>query len=100
MKTVVNRFSASSFICRYGGDEFVMILYLQGEEQFKLLCKALREEITNRCKAHTDAYVVTVGIGYEEMVKENTFQVCLKRADENMYLDKERVKAGMEETVA
>ena len=38
-------------------------------------------------------YTLSVGIGYERLMeKDDSFQRCIQRADEKLYLDKEKCK--------
>ena len=89
LKATQKALIASAFIGRYGGDEFVLIASVTDEKEVKAIASAIREEIDRRCKAHNESYVVTVGIGYDELLgDDDTFQKCMQRADHKLYLDK------------
>ena len=88
------------FLGRYGGDEFVMIAHPVKEEELKELIEAVRENITARCVNEKKPYRLTVGVGYDELCGgQDTFQKCMKRADDNLYQDKERIKQSLKESM-
>ena len=89
LKATQKALIASAFLGRYGGDEFVLIASVADEKEVDAISSSIREQIDKRCKAHTESYLVTVGIGYDEMLgDDDTFQKCMQRADHKLYLDK------------
>lgn len=89
-------FSESAFICRYGGDEFVMIVHAADEEALKPLFDIIRSGIEYECKAQGTPYILSVSLGSAEFRSEaDSIQECMRRADIKLYEDKKRSKAGI-----
>jgi diguanylate cyclase (GGDEF)-like protein len=93
LKTVVWNRSTPIFLARFGGDEFILIAHLKDEDALKELIREIRAEIAAQCRAAVTPYQISVGIGYSELRQgQDSFQLCMQRADQNLYLDKERCK--------
>ncbi len=89
-------FSESAFICRYGGDEFVLIVHAADEEALKPLFDIIRSGIEYECKAQGTPYILSVSMGSAEFRSEaDSIQECMRRADIKLYEDKKRSKAGV-----
>ena len=53
------------------------------------------------CKSENKPYLLTIGIGYDEMLgEEDTFQKCMQRADDKLYINKEYIKAKQKKSTA
>ena len=93
LKEIVRKQNTPIFLGRFGGDEFILIAHLKDEDALKELIREIRAEIAAQCRAAGTPYQISVGIGYSELRPEqDSFQMCLQRADQNLYLDKERCK--------
>jgi diguanylate cyclase (GGDEF)-like protein len=76
-----------SFIGKYGGDEFIIIIYPVTRGETDLLINEIRNEIDVRVKDMD--YTLPISAGYDEINgKEDSFQNCIKRADSELYQDK------------
>ncbi len=81
------------FLGRYGGDEFIIIAHPFEEKEIEALKQSIRENVVSRCRKEKKEYTLSVGIGYERLMeKDDSFQKCIQRADEKLYLDKEKCK--------
>ena len=80
------------FLGRYGGDEFVIIAHPVSETEIESLKKNIRENVSALCKKENRPYMISVGVGYDELKENDTFQKCMQRADEKLYKDKEECK--------
>ncbi len=81
------------FIARISGDEFIMILHAGDEKDTEDLTAEIREKIKLGCINKETPYILSVGIGCEELGREDdSFRKCMERADRRMYEDKDRVK--------
>lgn len=95
LKTVINRHSMPSFLGRYGGDEFIMILHPERLEEVDQLIAEVREEIRIGCEAICP---LSLSAGYDVLLGEHdSVQSCIQRADKKLYLDKEYRKLHTEE---
>ena len=93
LKKVISNHNIPVFLGRYGGDEFIMIVHPNTEEELKPFIEEFRSEIENECRSNNAEFTISIGIGYDELKEEpDTFQKCLQRADKNLYEDKERIK--------
>lgn len=89
LRKVVNRRGIPSFLGRYGGDEFILILHPTDREETGLLLNELSAEIEQCCGDLELPYILTVSAGYEELAGEqDSFQSCILRADQKLYESK------------
>ena len=78
-----------SFLCRYGGDEFILILHPKGIDEVEPLILEIRGEIDQE----EGQYPLSVSAGYDTLSDTNdSIQDCIIRADKKLYLDKEHRK--------
>ena len=93
LESVAGNSGLPVFLGRYGGDEFVMIVFVQHENELTEMIDSIRKGIQTRCAYKNKPYRISVGVGYDVLQGENdTFQKCLQRADKKLYLDKEYCK--------
>ena len=80
------------FIGRYGGDEFTMIVRsVNDDEAMNGLISVFREILKE--KTGNLRYKIEASVGYDFLNgADDTAEACMKRADEKMYLDKQRKK--------
>lgn len=93
LKKVTKECSMPSFLGRYGGDEFVLILHPHNEMELEAIMVSVREEISETCLSEKTPYTITVGIGCDEYLgAHDSMQNCMQRADYKLYLDKQYTK--------
>lgn len=93
LRHVVKNHNAPMFLARYGGDEFILITHAADEGEIEPLIGEIREQIDARCRAEATPYRLSIGAGCDALMgAEDTFQKCMQRADEKLYLDKARQK--------
>ena len=86
LKKVVRSTNTPSFLGRYGGDEFILIVHPAAVEEVDRMIADIREEVAR----HETPYVLSVSAGYDELLGEqDSVQNCIRRADKKLYLDKE-----------
>ena len=87
LKTVINSHSMPSFLCRYGGDEFILIVHPADVGEMDQLIQEIRTEIQKeKC-----AYPLSISAGYEVLRGDaDTIQACIERADRKLYEEKAR----------
>ena len=77
------------FLARYGGDEFIVIAYAAGGDVIESMIGKIRGQIEERCRTEGKPYVISIGAGYDELSGDgDTFQKCIQRADDRLYMDK------------
>ena len=101
LKQIVDGRSFPTFLGRYGGDEFILIAHTLSEKEIDRMIAEIRERIKEDCFLRQTPYVVFVGVGYDKIGGEesDTFQKCIARADDNLYLDKKNCKLNSQTTV-
>lgn len=93
LKNVVNANSTTSFLARYGGDEFVILYHPKEEKEVVELIENIRQELRVNSKQGKTQYELSVGVGYDEFLGDgDSIQKCMQRADYKLYLDKEYSK--------
>lgn len=81
--------STPTFLARYGGDEFLLIVHPVDAGEIEPLIGEIRAQIEHACRACGAPYTLSIGAGYSQLNGgEDTFQLCAQRADENLYVDK------------
>lgn len=97
---VLRHYSFPMFLGRYGGDEFVLIAHPVTEAEIEELVDKIRECIRQNCENERKPYIISIGIGYDKYLGEqDTFQKCIQRADNNLYLDKKNCKVSGKSTL-
>ena len=90
---VLKRYNMPDFLCRYGGDEFVIIMHSDTIEQIVNLIAEIKLQVAEECEINKTPYVLSIAAGYDEFInKRDTIQNCMQRVDKKLYLDKEYSK--------
>lgn len=101
LKKSVNLVGIPTFLGRYGGDEFIIIVHTASAKEVNALIKDVREQIAFECSERKTPYVLSIGVGYDQLNGEHdSVQKCMQRADENLYIDKKNCKSRGETTFA
>ena len=87
LKRAVNSHAMPSFLSRYGGDEFILIIHPVEMEETDALIAEIRREIA---LAERDTpYGLTISVGYDQLGDvQDSIQGCIRRADKMLYQDK------------
>lgn len=100
LKQIVDAKSFPTFLGRYGGDEFILIAHTPNAPEIDRMINEIRQRIEEDCFLQQTPYVIFVGIGYDKVGGDaDTFQKCIARADDNLYLDKKNCKLNSRTTV-
>ncbi len=76
----------SDILCRYGGEEFVLLLPETRREAAGMLVDKLRAEVNQCAFRHKDTPVtVTLSCGVAEFTGSDTLEAVFERADQAMY---------------
>lgn len=85
-------------LCRYGGEEFLMMLVDADPEGARQLAERLRQRVMiQRHPAENDALTVTISIGISFFRPEDTFETLVRRADNALYRAKEKGRNRVEQ---
>ncbi len=92
LRQTCDQINASVFLGRYGGDEFTIIIQNpKDEDHTERLITLLRNNLAEKQQENSLPYDLDVSIGYDEMTDGNdTVYECMNRADEKLYIDKQR----------
>ncbi len=83
----------ADLLCRYGGDEFVMLLSQTPPEQAMVLAERLRQEVAQSPLARLEnGFKVTVSIGVAGLEPEMNMESLVRKADEAHYRAKQAGK--------
>jgi len=93
LKDVLKKIAAPSFLARYGGDEFIIIVHFDKSNEIESLIDNIRIGIDFEVEKSNVQYNISIGIGFEEIIDKNdNFQLCLIRADKKLYENKKMMK--------
>ncbi len=91
-----NTIPAQDFVGRYGGDEFMAVIYNASNEKINRINVKLEEEVKkfNKLKHSGERLDIKYahGCAFSEDYSQCTFITLFNRADKNMYKDKMRSK--------
>ena len=92
LKQTCDQINASVFLGRYGGDEFTIIIQNpKDEDHTERLITLLRNNLAEKQQENSLPYELDVSIGYDEVTDGNdSVYACMDRADEKLYIDKQR----------
>lgn len=95
MRRACGRISGSLFLCRYGGDEFVVVGFERDESEIDALKNTIREELDAINRQDDRPYLLETSIGHAVCYCDDYEDVehLIRVADENMYEDKKRLGA-------
>lgn len=92
LRMTCEQIKASVFLGRYGGDEFTIIIKNPEEDILpEHLVSLIRTILSQKREENQLPYELNVSIGYDLIRDSNdNANECLKRADKNLYIDKQR----------
>ena len=80
-------------VCRWGGEEFLIVIPDKTQKQVVDLLESLRMQVARESFNITEekSFFVTMTFGVSEFkIDRETVEDCIKRADENLYIGKQR----------
>ena len=81
---VLNNIRSTDIPCRYGGDEFCIIMPDCDADEAKVICEKIIKDFGGRYPNYT----LSIGISETSLDKQLDGDTLIKKADENMYLAK------------
>ncbi len=96
LKSVASSFNC--FVCRYGGDEFILIKKYANEEKASSICKYIEYNLKLLGELSLASYEVTVSTGFTRFDRRfNSTQAFIDAADKLMYETKRYSKKNFAE---
>ncbi len=90
-KLLSERIRATDFVARYGGEEFVMLMPGSNAEQAGQVANEIRQGIASKSfRAGAKELPITISCGYATVGESDDPEQVFKRADEALYLAKEK----------
>ncbi len=86
LRSAVSEMESRIFLCRYGGDEFTLIMHTDGSETPEDLADKVRETLRDSCRKEDLPYELEMSMGWDKLEREgDTAQKCIARADRKLY---------------
>lgn len=89
----INTFRKTDNICRYGGDEFIILLYDCDKAEAVLVMEKLRRKVEEHDFVFDGQLMkITISIGIYETREDESVDQAIEKADKKLYLSKEKGK--------
>jgi len=87
---------SEDIICRFGGDEFVILSELVSPELLRQKLRRLYAELRRISAEYTKPYTIRTSAGFYIREPDDTSSIedCVIRADKKMYVQKRRKRQG------
>ena len=82
----------NGFVSRFGGDEFVLVIFEQDKDFMAALVEEIRHNVKKVAEKYKGRFQVSLSVGMASLEDGITIEELLDRADHFMYLDKEQHK--------
>jgi len=85
---LIKQHRASDIVCRFGGEEFMILLPNTSLENAKILANKIRVEIENlsiKIDNNIIKFTISLGVSKIDLEKETNIEAGLKRVDEALY---------------
>lgn len=95
LRRVCRKTASHLFLCRFGGDEFVIVGKNMNNTEMEGVISTIRKEAASFDPDHAKPYTLEFSIGsvIGNLEQVSDFDRCMRLADEVMYADKKRLKA-------
>jgi len=91
--TIMAHLRKSDFACRFGGEEFMVLLpntpIEDARHAAEKLRKAVEESVITLQSGKAVRYTISLGVASVDLEKESSIEPALKRADDALYAAKE-----------
>ena len=86
-----NNFRNSDYVCRLGGDEFLILIVDYKNEEFILeRCEKIKQDISNLITIPNHNVTISIGVAMDD--NYNKLDEIIKKADESLYMSKNNGK--------
>lgn len=94
LKKASDHLKKRAVIARYGGDEFIMIARLTGQENIIDLMIQIQNAVADTAEDHPDAIRLGISIGCAHWEEGMSIQELINEADRNLYREKRKKHAA------
>ena len=91
LKNGISKCSEKTFLARYGGDEFIIIVSSVSDFEIEPIIESIEHEV-KESKNITKKYELSVSIGYSKVDKNDSILKVINEADTRMYTNKSAKK--------
>ncbi|WP_297442171.1 diguanylate cyclase [Sulfurimonas sp.] len=84
-KTLKEESRKSDIICRFGGEEFILLLPNTDIKGAYVIAQKIRKKIHELRVNHDVKFTVSIGVSEVDLAKEETIEQSIKRADDALY---------------
>jgi diguanylate cyclase (GGDEF)-like protein len=85
-KIIHNNIRSYDLLCRYGGEEFVILFVVKDEKEVFDVAERIREDIKRSSVNHEgNELKITCSIGLAKFLETDTLETSIKKADEALY---------------
>ena len=81
-------------LVRYGGDEFLIMSFFEDDASADRFKKAILQRFDDYRREHNPPYWFAMSIGYTRYVPGQSLESLIEQADNALYQEKQRTKAG------
>ena len=81
-------------LVRYGGDEFLIMSFFEGDASANGFKQAILQRFDDYRREHNPPYWFAMSIGYTRYVPGQSLESLIEQADNALYQEKQRTKAG------
>ncbi|MBR5386647.1 MAG: GGDEF domain-containing protein [Clostridiales bacterium] len=92
MRLAIKGHHKRSLIARYGGDEFVILIWAENEVAVQNIIARIDRELRKLNKEANAPYDLTVSIGYEKASPDISLKDLIENADEHLYSEKAKLR--------
>ncbi len=90
-KILYNSVGNKGISCRYGGDEFIILMHIHSQKDIINMIDAIRAQVTSFNESAKKPYQLQFSFGYSTYDSQHeTIDDFLKKIDDSMYEDKKR----------
>ncbi len=100
LRSIANSIKSSArdhdLICRYGGEEFTIILPDTDIEEAKKISERIRLNVEHNTSLLENNLIITISLGVTELLPEDSSKSIIERADKALYIAKKQGKNRVE----
>ncbi len=92
MRLALRGHNRRSIVARYGGDEFVILIWAESDVMVENIIGRITRELNRLNKEAASPYELSVSIGYEKASHDVSLKELIETADEHLYAEKAKLR--------